>query len=243
MQTPNKTVHSSRTLMFAELANVMEHAIMDDAYLGSLNDNVINKKSRAGVDKTSRYLRTLYGFDMEDPAFRSFKLFWQQAEEKDKPLLSIILGITRDYLLNESIEVVSGVRVGKKVATSDFQSNIDRIHPAKYSESSKEAISTRLASSWKQAGFIEGKVKNIRVEPQISYKVVGFALLLAYLQGHRGDFIMSSRVVKALCLPDAQLRELIIEASQRGLLQYQYAGSITSLSFTDLLSKLGVEDV
>jgi len=243
MHKPTKTVHSSRTLMFSELANVMGHAVSDDSYLDSLGENVINKKTSSGINKTTGFLKTLYNFDLSSPTFLALKYFWQLAHDVDRNQVALVYAITRDFLLNESIEVASSARIGEKVAVSAFQSNIERIHPARYSESSKEAISQRLASSWKQAGFIEGKVKNIRVQPAISYRVVAFAALLAYLQGDRGDFIAASRPIQALCLSDSQLRELLIQASQNGLLQYQFAGAVTSLSFTALLNKLGIADV
>jgi hypothetical protein len=97
-----------------------------------------------------------------------------------------------------------------------------------------------MASSWKQAGFIKGKVKNVRVQPQISYQVAAFAFLLAYLSGLRGDFIWSSIGIKALCLPESKLRELATECAMHDLMQYQYAGSVTAISFTNLLNKIGI---
>ena len=104
-------------------------------------------------------------------------------------------------------------------------------------------MAQNIASSWKQAGFIEGKVKNIRTQPEISFTVAGFALVLAYLKGERGDFIWNSIGVKALLLNESKLRELAIECAKRDLMQYQYAGNVTAISFNNLLNKIGIDAI
>jgi hypothetical protein len=75
------TIHTSRTLMFAELARVLEFSAQDDTYLDSLNDNVTNKLTKSNQEKTNRYLTQLYGFDLKSAAFKCFKHFWQGAGE------------------------------------------------------------------------------------------------------------------------------------------------------------------
>ena len=102
-------------------------------------------------------------------------------------------------------------------------------------------MAQNIASSWKQAGFITGKVKNIRTQPEINYLVIAFAFLLAYLNGVRGDFILKSIWIKTLCLDESRIRALAIEAGKRDLLQYQFAGNVTSLTFNNLLLKLNID--
>src|SRR5690606_3916865 len=113
-------------------------------------------------------------------------------------------------------------------------------YPGKYSPVTSHSIGKNLASSWKQAGYIKGKTKNIRVQPDISYKVAAFAFCLAFLEGDRGEFILKNPVVRALCLSETTLRALAIEAAKQDLLQYQYGGSVTSFAFPQLLSKLHI---
>jgi hypothetical protein len=127
------------------------------------------------------------------------------------------------------------------VATSFFEEEIEKYHPNQYSLITKHSIGKNLASSWKQAGFIEGKVKNIRTQPEITYRIACFAFLLAYLKGDRGDFIWGSIGVNALCLYQTELRALASECAKKDLMQYQYAGSVTAISFTNLLNKMGID--
>jgi hypothetical protein len=69
------------------------------------------------------------------------------------------------------------------------------------------------------------------------------ALLMSYLNGDRGDFILASKWVKALGIEDAQVRNLAFEASKRELMQYQSSGSVTTITFQNLLQKLGIHGI
>ena len=237
---PDKTVHTSRTLMFAELSKVMNHGIENDNYSDSLHQNVISKTTRSGLTKTTRYLKSLYDLDVSHPQFLAFKHFWSIASERDKPLLALIYAIGKDYLLKESIPVISNTEIGKKVTVESIESHLENLYPQKYSANTRRSMAQNIASSWKQAGFITGKVKNIRTQPEINYLVVTFAFFIAYLTGLRGDFIIKSDWVKALSLGEKTIRSLAIEAAKRDLLQYQYAGNITSITFKNLLNKLNI---
>lgn len=227
--------------MYAELERVMNYSIDKDNFLESLQQNVTGKKSNSGIDKTANYLKQLYGFDNKDPQFVSFKYFWKMGESSERPQIAFLYAVTRDDLLAESIGVLQSVIPGNRAAVDFFEENIEKYHPNKYSDNTRKSMAQNIASSWKQAGFIEGKVRNIRIEQEISYRVACFAFLLAYLDGYRADFIWNSPVVSALCLPEQNLRELAIECSRRDLIQYQHAGSVTVLNFTGLLNNIGID--
>ena len=239
----NKTIHTSRTMMFAELSKVMDHAIQEDIYLDSLDQNIANKKTKTNQDKTTGYLKQLYSFDVKYNPFKAFKYFWRIAPENDKPALALLYAIGEDFLLAESYPVVASTKPGDKVTIEKLEENIESHYKERYSENTRRSLAQNIASSWKQAGFITGKVNNIRTQPEIGYHTVVFAFLMAYFNGERGDFILTSKWSKALCLGDSQLRELAIEAAKRDLLQYQYAGNVTAISFNNLFTKLGINGI
>lgn len=227
--------------MYAELEKVMAYSIDGEKFMEALGQNVTAKKSRSGVVKTARYLKQLYGFNVQDPSFVAFQYFWKVTDAHEKHLIAFLYAVQLDDLLAESLEVLQKVKPGEKVAIELFEAVIEKYHPNQYSINTRRSMAQNIASSWKQAGFIEGKVKNIRTEPVITYRVACFAFLMAYLSGYRGDFIWSSVVVKSLCLPESKLRELAMECAKRDLMQYQYAGSVTAIRFTKLLSKIGID--
>jgi len=230
-------------MMFAELAKVMDHAMQNDNYEDSLNQNVINKNTKSALKESIRHLKTLYSFDINDPSFKGLKYFWQISEEKEKPILALLYAIGRDYLLAESISVISNTKPGEKATIDKLEENVRSFHTSKYSDITHKSISKNIASSWKQAGFITGKVKNIRTQPDIGYNIIAFAFLMAYLNELRGDFILTSKWVKALSLSDNIVRELAVEAAKRDLMQYQFAGNVTAISFNSLFKKLEINGI
>lgn len=235
------TIHTSRTLMFAELSKVMDHAVRDDRYLESLSENVVNKRTKSNQKKTTGFLKQVYDFDVSFPPFISFKYFWQITDVKDRPILSLLYALSKDYLLSESMSVVLSTGIGEKVKIEKLEENIEAHHPKRFTEKTRRSVAQRIASSWKQAGYILGKVKNIRAQPNHCYHSVAFAFLMAYFNDDRGDFILSSKWVQALAISESQVRELANEAAKRDLLQYQYAGSVTTISFNNLFKKLNID--
>jgi len=237
------TVHTSRTMMFAELEKVMDYSIGNDNFIESLRQNITGKKSSSGAEKTAGFLKTLYRFDIKYPPFKAFRYFWNNSETHIKPLLAFIYAINHDYLLAESIDVVNNTRPGNRVSIESFEDNLENYHPNKFSPNTRKSVAQNIASSWKQAGFIEGKVKNIRKQPDIHYVAACFAFMLAWMKGESGDFTWESHGVKALCLSETRLRELAIECSRKDMLQYHYAGGVTAFSFENLLRKLETDAI
>ena len=202
-----------------------------------------NKKTKTNQDKTTGFLKQLYGFDIKYIPFKLFKYFWQITGENDKPVISLLYALGEDFLLSGSYQVIATTKLGDKVTIEKLEEYIDLHYSGRYSENTRKSLAQNIASSWKQAKFITGKVKNIRTEPDIDYHTVAFAFLMAYCSGDRGDFILKSKWAKALCLGDTQLRELAVEAARRDLLQYQFAGNVTSISFTNLFKKLEIDGI
>jgi len=226
--------------MFSELEKVMAFSLETSQYLDAMAENVFGKKSSDGIRQTKGFLKRLYGFDNQYPPFAAFKYFWTISGPNEKPLIAFVYAVNQDDLLAESVQVLQSVKPGEKATIELFEEVIEKYHPNQYSANTRRSMAQNIASSWKQAGFIEGKVKNIRTQPEVTYRVACFAFLLAYLNGDRGDFIWGSIGVNALCLYESKLRELAIECAKKDLMQYQYAGSVTAINFTNLLNKIGI---
>ena len=234
----NKTIHTSRTIMFSELSKIMDFESENYNLERVMSLNVSNKLSKSNLKKTNRYLKQLYRFDIDDIFFKCFKNYWQFVDNDKKRIITLLYAITNDYLLRESIDLVVDTDIGNRVAVENFDKNIEKYHPRNYSENTRLSSAQNIASSWKQAGYIEGRVKNIRVKAIHDFYTVSFALLLSFLNGDRGDYILSSNWVKALALSTDELRFLIKEASNRDLLYYKFGGNVTVISFEKQLKKM-----
>jgi hypothetical protein len=235
-----KSIHGARTMMFSELEKVMAYSIDTGLYMDAMGENVFGKKSSNGIKQTKGFLKRLYGFELTNQSFVAFEYFWKCCDSSERPIIALIYAINQDELLAESLDVLRKVILGEKVTIEKFEEVIERYHPNQYSPKTRRSMAQNIASSWKQSGFILGKVKNIRSQPDITYRVACFAFLLAYLKGGRGEFIWNSIGVNALCLPESKLRELALECARKDFMQYQYAGSVTAISFTNLLNKIGI---
>ena len=229
--------------MFAELARVMNYAADSGNFYDSLSENVVGKRTKSNLDKTNTLLQKLYTFDLQYAPFRAFAYFWPLASENDQRVMALLLALSREPLLAESAELVLQTRLGNAATVEQFLEGLVHRHPGHYSTSSAHAIAQRLASSWKQAGYLEGKVKTRRVQPQPQRYAVTFALLLAYLNGERGEFILRSKLVQALGLPEAEVRKLAADAALHNLLQYQSAAAVTVFAFPQLFNTLGLHGI
>lgn len=234
----NKTIHTSRTIMFAELSQVMSHSMEGADFDDIFNSNVTNKLSNTNLIKTNQYLKQLYGFDKDNLVFKCFKHYWSLVDNEKKSILALLFALSNDFLLEESIDVVVNTKVGERVPIENLDANIEKYHPGRYSDNTRRSAAQNIASSWKQAGYIQGKVKNIRVQQRHDYYTVAFALFMSYLHGDRGEYILRSKWVKALALDSEEIKELIIEASKRDFLQYQYGGNVTVISFENQLKTI-----
>jgi hypothetical protein len=243
MAAPYQSVHTSRTLMLAELKDLMAQALETQDFTKAMEDNATGKRTKVNQSKTHSYLRNLYDLNPRLPRFQALVSFWKMAPESDHRLLALLYAIGKDFLLAESVQLLIGAPMGKKVATEDFRELVLKNHPNRYSLITLQSVAKNLASSWKQAGYLRGMYKNERVRVTPSYYVLTFAMLLAYLNGVRGQFILTSPTVEVLCLSDQQLRELAFEATKRDLMRFQSAGVVTAVSFDHLMEKIGLHEV
>lgn len=235
---PATTIHTRRTLMFSELARVMNHAGPTGDFGTSLGENVVAKQTKVNIDKTNQLLRQLYTFDYQHAPFRAFAYFWSLASETDQRIMALLFALEREPLLAESADLVLHTRPGDSVTVEQLRADLDHRHPGRYNPGTARSVAQRLASSWKQAGYLAVKTLNQRLQPQPQRYAVTFALLLAYLNGDRGEFILRSPTAQALGLSEMALREAAADAARHDLLQYQASGVVTAFAFPQLITVL-----
>ena len=238
------TVHTSRTIMFAELSKLMDFSTgQDTAFEKLLQDNVIAKQTESNKSKTIKHLTQLFILNEETPAFRVFHYLWSIAPPNEKPLLTLLLALYRDFLLSDSIDTVIKVSAGFPVPVNSIQDCIESLYPSRFSPITLHSISKNIASSWKQSGHITGRYKNIRTKVTPGYHAVTFALFLGYIDGLRGDFLFQPKWIKALDSTEKELKALAHAAAQRDLISFQSAGSVTVINFNLLIQKLNIHGI
>lgn len=233
-----KSIHTSRTIMFSEIASLMNHIVEGADIDDLLALNVFNKRSADNLSKTNKYLKQLYLLDIDQHAFRAFVHYWRITDLASKPVLSLLFALSNDALLSQSIDVVVDAKLGVKLPVEKFDDNIEKYHPNNYSPNTRRSAAQNIASSWKQAGYILGKMKNIRVEVAQNQYTAAFACLLAYLEDKRGEFILLSKYVKALAISPNELHVLLRAANSADLINYQSGGNIATISFENQLTNI-----
>lgn len=226
-----QTIHTSRTIMYAELSEVMNFYEEGSDYFSIMEDNVFSKRTASSKKKTIKYLTQLYGFDHDNEHFRAFEAYWDKASEDSRPLLTFIYALSRDYLLQESVRLVKGVPYDQKAFVEDFEANISRHHPERFTHKTLRSVAQNLASSWKQGGYVQGKIKSIRRQNPPDYLTTAFAFLMAYLDGLRGDFMLNHICVQCLDARREELLALLKSAADRDLLQYKHSGATMMVTF------------
>ncbi|MBS3903010.1 MAG: hypothetical protein KGZ30_01390 [Anaplasmataceae bacterium] len=240
----HSTVHTRRTMMFAELSRLLDFSIGENTDFKNLfEENVIAKQTKHNVNDTNRLLKKLYLLDDSEPMFKVFHHFWNLSVANEKPLLALLLAITRDFLLAESIDTVINISSDNRVDVSVIEQCIESNHPKSYTDITRHSIAKNIASSWKQTGHITGKMKNIRTQVTPGYYAVAYALFLGFVSGLRGDFLFKTKWTKVLDCSENELRSLAQEAAKRELLLFQYAGNVTVVNFKSLIQKLHLHGI
>jgi hypothetical protein len=233
------SVHTSRTMMLRELKLLLVHVSADapaSKYLDAIvDDNVLGKPTRSTRQRTAQRLIELYGLDPSCTLFRLLRYVWA-ADTTSQPMLAFLVACARDPLLRATTPFVITIPQGDTVTRGAVADHLHALYPSRFRPSTLIATAQRLASSWAQAGYLQGKQTKRRVHPQITPVVAAFALLLGYLCGPRGARLFESIWTQLLDCPPAEQTALTVEASTQEWLRYKASGAVVEITFPGLLT-------
>ena len=133
--------------------------------------------------------------------------------------------VARDPLLRASVDAVLETPVGGAVTQTHLASTVR----SSFSESTRQAIVSHLASSWVMAGFLSGTTNKARVRAKATAGAACYALALGFMEGGRGSLLLSTAWTRLLdCQPEALL-DLVKQAARRGWVEYRAAGDVMDL--------------
>lgn len=232
------TVHTSRTMMFNELNALISHCVFDES--GIVELNVFNKPTKSSIINTLKYLSNLYDFKMQGELWNAFTYLWEIAEEKDRRLMTLLFAVKNDRLLQLSIPVVINTPKGRKVTVEAIREQIEIAYPGRFTDKTLLSAAQNIASSWKQAGYIEGKFRNKRVAVSPAYTTVLFALYLGKLNELAGEKLLKSEWVQVLELSESKLKGLVAEAAVKELISYKHGGGVVAINFDNLINQINL---
>jgi hypothetical protein len=234
------SVHTSRTIMFAELSLLLEQvgasAKTDDYIAAIVEQNILGKPTQTTRKRSAERLVELYSLDPSHAIFRTLRRFWSAAA-LGRPLLSYLAAAARDPLLRETTPFVIAIPVATAVTPAQIADHLAEKYPARFRTSTGLATAQRLASSWAQAGYLTGKANKTRSRPVVTPVVVTFALLLGYLRGVRGKMLLDTVWARMLDRTSAEIADLAALASSQGWINYKAAGSVVEITFPGILTR------
>lgn len=232
------SVHTSRTMMLKELSLLLDKVPADagvDTYFAAITtENVLGKPTQTTRQVTAKRLSELYAIDPGCTLFRLLRHFWT-ADRAARPMLAFLAAAARDSLVRETTPYVQGIATGEPITSEQVARHLNEKYPARFKASTALATAQRLASSWAQAGFLEGRAKKKRSRPAVPPVGAVFAVLLGYLCGLRGRRLLESAWTALLDRSRVEVTDLVGEASRQGWLNYKAAGMVVEITFPGLL--------
>ena len=236
----DKGTHTSRTMMFYELTDLLE-AIPTDAERGTylaaiIEENILAKNTVSTRKLTSQRLSELYSFDRSVPLYRVLRWLWER-DKNGRPLLALLLALARDPLLRVTIDPVLNLTPGEELGRQSMTDAVRAAVDERLNDSTLDKVVRNAASSWTQSGHLEGRSRKFRRRVSPTPAVASYALFLGYALGQRGDSLLKSKWMQILDLQDEEACASAFDAKRLGFLDMSRGGGVTEISFARLLTK------
>lgn len=231
--------HQSRTMMLDELQTLL-HAAPDNAtkadYMALMVDaNILGKGTSKARQLTAKHLVELYGLDDKLCLFRVFRHLWQQ-DAQARPVLALTLALARDPLLRLSRPLMLAKQPGEAVDRREVEEMLDQSDPGRFSAASLKSFAQNINGSWTQAGFLQGRVRKVRILPRVTPTNLAYALFVGHLEGLRAQRLFASEWANLISGSRDELVALAQSASRRGLLVFMNAGGVMEVRFPGYLT-------
>jgi hypothetical protein len=213
LDSPNQSKHTYRT------------AILDQ--------NLLGKPTRTTRLRTAKRLSELYALDPSCPLFRLLRHYWN-VDQAGRPMLAFLTAAARDPLLREMTPYVLHFPIGASVESEQVAKQLGENYPGRFQATTERSTAKNLASSWTQAGHLQGKVRKKRTRPRVTPVVLTYAVSLGFLCGLRAKMLLHSIWTDLLDRSPAELRDLAFQASSQGWLNYKAAGDVVEITLPEI---------
>jgi hypothetical protein len=229
-------VHLSKSMMLAEVKQLLPCIDRPDLDSLVLDANILSKKTESTRQITYRHLRYLYGIKNESPLTRTF---WKlsQRDSATLPLNCLILSMAREPLFRLTASAILSAPIGHRVQWPALAELIENTFPNRFSPKMLRSLAQNCAASWTQSGHLEGSVRKTRQRVIPAPSNVAFAGLVASIAGYGGPALLSSPWMEALDLSPELALDLLRQAEGIGLARVRSAGDVTEISLRQPLQK------
>jgi hypothetical protein len=235
--------HQSKTMMYAELASLFASGQIAHPAEAIITENLLGKPSIRAREAALYRLHQLYGVGGKDPIWRVLQGLWN-LEHAQRPLLALLTTLARDPLLRAGAAAVLEASPGERVRWPAIAASFEVAYPGRIGEKMAKSLAQNAASSWTQAGFLNGAVRKERVRLNTTPTVAAFAALLASLWGFGGQRLLESRWMSVLDRPIEGRLALLRQAEGLGLVRVRSAGDVLEIDIRRPIAEmLGVPEL
>lgn len=224
-------------MMLAELQSAMsatpERAGRADYASAIIDSNCLDKPTASTRRLSNQRLGELYALDPGVPIFRILRRLWFTGDA-GRPLLALLVALSRDPLLAASAGPVIALRPGEEYRKDPVKEAIGSAVRDRLSNAILDKVVRNVSSSWVQSGHLEGRTFKRRVQVTATPASITLALYLGFVTGHRGEDLLDSPWTHVLDATRAQATDLALAAKRIGLLDIRISDRIVDVSFRRL---------
>ena len=224
--------HGSRTIMLRELTELFAAlpatATREDYKTAIVEENVLGKRTYATRLSSRQRLAEMYGLDPRLALFRVLRHLWG-LDRRGQPLVALLCALARDPLLRTTAHPVLALDPGEELIRSRFAATIRGAVGARMNDAVLDKVARNAASSWAQAGHLEGRVRKIRRRVKTTPGAAALALWLSQQEGRAGLSLLDADWAVVLDTSGPALLPHALDAKRLGLIRARVAGSVVEI--------------
>jgi len=233
----DKGTHTSRTIMLAELGELLEavpgSAGREGYATAIVDENVLGKQTLSTRRLTSQRLNELYGLDPRLPIFRLLRRLWA-LDAAGRPLLAMLVSMARDPLLRTTAPAVLALPMGAELVRSTFLDALRQAVGSRLNDAVLDKVARNAASSWSQSGHLKGRVRKVRRRVTPTPGSLALAIWLGTCEDLAGKALLESRWARVLDRTAPELLPFALEAKQQGLIHARAGGGVVEIDASRL---------
>jgi hypothetical protein len=136
--------------------------------------------------------------------------------------------------LRSTARSVLNLKEGEEFSRSTVEASLRVATEGRLNDQVLAKVVRNCASSWAQAGHLEGRTFKHRKRVTARYASVTMALAIGHAAGIRGDALFSGTWMRVLDVDPATARGVALEAKRAGLLDLRFSDQIVDLQLARL---------
>ena len=146
----------------------------------------------------------------------------------------MLCALARDPLLRTTAPAVLALPVGSELVRSRFLDGIRQAVGIRLNEAVLDKVARNAASSWAQAGHLQGRMRKIRSRVAPTPGSLAMSLWLGALDGLAGRALLDSPWSRVLDRTGAELLAVALQAKQLGLIHARAGGGVVEIDVSRL---------